>query len=260
MALPIVTASAISSFANSKEGKKTITQTANALKYLVLGLGIYFTGKLAYGKFKDIRAKNFANENIGHPDLIAATIIKQSFTRFGFPKSSILSFLVSEIDISTDEKSLFTIASKITSIKEVARAYKILFDRNLQEDLQKGLDNKEAQKFWRILNAKAVNTNKSLYGVGLDLYAAVKGKEIRVNKAVKDSSGKWKGTNQSYGNFKNGEFVGKIIENGVWQHKNGSKENYYIVKQSIYQAATDGVFTDDRRIGVVLQHQITDIK
>lgn len=254
--LALITASNV---VNSKEGQKAVGQTVNAAKVLIVTAGVFFTAKYAYSKFKEIRARNFANENIGHPDLIAASIIYESFTRIGYPPSSILSYIFSEINISTDEASLYEIASNVTDIKAVANAYYILYDRNLQEDLQKGTSNKEAKKFWSILNSPVFNQDTgTMYGVGLELFSAIKGKTLRVNKAVQDSLGKWKGTNESYGNFKTGQAIGTIVSNGVWTHKEGSKkgskENYYIVK--------DGLFSDwdffNRNHGVVLQHQITD--
>jgi hypothetical protein len=248
----LVTTSVIS----SDEGQKTISQTVSLVKVLLVLGGVYFAGSFGYKKFKEVRAKRFANDNIGHPDLIAATTIYQSFSRIGFPESSVLSYILGEINISTDEKTLYNLAGKVTSIKAVSNAYTILYDRSLQEDLAKGLSNKEAQRFWQILNSPVANIDtKTMYGVGRTLYSAIKGKEIRVNKAVYQN-GKWKGTNVSYGNFKTGQEVGEIIANGTWTHKDGKKESYYIVQ--------DGYFADfdllNRNKGVVLQNQITDTK
>lgn len=260
MSNPLALATA-NQLVSSKQGQKAIGNAASALQYLAIGVGLYFTGKFAWGKFKEVRAKNFANQNIGNPDLIAASIIYESFTRIGFPASSILSFILNERNISTDEASLYQIASEVTNIKSVANSYKILYDRNLMQDLQEGLSNKEAQSFWKILKSPQFNNDTdTLYGIGLMLYSAVKGKEIRVNKAVQQANGKWEGTNESYGNFKNGELIGAIISNGVYKNDKGEEENYYVVEQTLWQAAIDGSPFNSKNTGVVLQHQVTDVK
>ena len=217
-------------------------------------------GKFLNSEYKKLRAKQFAKENIGHPNLIAASIIAESFTRFGVSKSSfnLLSYILPEITISTDEATLYDIASKVTNIKAVSNTYYILFDRNLHEDITKGLSNTEAQRFWKILNSPLVNQdNATMYGVGLTLFSAVKGKLTRVNKAFKNESGKWEGTNNSYGNFKTGEAIGVVVANGVFTHvkgdKKGQKENYYIVKDCLVDFLN---WKCD--YGVVLQHQVVD--
>jgi hypothetical protein len=250
--LALATASTV---LNSKEGQKTIGQTLNAVKILFLLGGVYLAGSLGWKQYKLFRAKKYANENIGHPNLIFATIMRNSFTHIGF-KDGILSYIFSEISIATDEATLYDLASKVTDIKGVSDAYNILFDRNLSQDLQEGLDNKEAQRFWKILNSEPINTDATMYGTNLRVYAAVKGAPIRVNTAIK-KNGKWQGTNESYGNFNNNEFVGTIIANGVHTFDDGRKENYYIVEEDAWK---DWNGFNESKKGVVLQHQITDIK
>mgnify|MGYP000480589446 CR=1 FL=1 len=241
---------------NSKQGQQAVGQTVNAVKLLVVALGLYLAGKWSWQQFKKFRAKQYANKNIGHPDLIAASTIASSFKRFGFEKSSVLSYILPQITVSTDEATLYDLASKITNIKAVSDAYNVLFDRSLQQDLQNDLSNTEAQKFWRILNADAINTDTYMYGINLTLYSAIKGKETRVNKAIQ-VNGKWEGTNESYGNFKTGEPIGIVIANGVFTDDKGKAENYYIVQRNGFGNWNP---LDNWDTGVVLQHQVTEKK
>ena len=99
-----------------------------------------------------------------------------------------------------------------------------------------------------------------MYPTGTILYSAVKGKQITVNKAEKDSSGKWKGTNKLYGNFELGEEIGNVIANGIFTDKEGKKENYYVVKESRSSNIFKSKDNDrlNRSVGVVLQHQVTN--
>lgn len=260
MSNPLALATA-TQLANSKQGQNAIAQTGNAIKLLFIVGGGYLLLSQGWNQFKKIRAKNFANENIGNPNAQAAGFIYESFTRVGFANGFVLPKIFPQITVATDEANLYKVASQITDIKAVAEAYKILFDRNLFEDIREGTSNKEAQKIYTILNSKSHNTDTtSMYAINDALYSVVKAKQIQVNIAEKNSSGKWVGTKKLYGNFNNGDFVGYVIANGVWTHKDGTKENYYIVEQSNWQMVRDGALTDKRRTGVVLQHQVNNIE
>lgn len=239
-----------SEVANSDEGKKAIGQSINAFKLILVGLGSLAVIRYGVSKFKDLRADRFARENVGNPNLTAAAVIYESFTRVGFPDSSVLSYLIPSINISTDESALFGIASQVTSVKDVSEAYSILFRRNLFTDIRKGLDTDELKTFWNIINSPSDNQNQQLlYPIGTDLYSASKNM-ITVNKAVKDENGNWKGTGELYGTFDFRDDVGEVIAHGVFAKSDGSKENYYIIEK--------GWFMKDQ--GVVLQHQITNKK
>lgn len=239
-----------SELVNSDEGKKTIGQSINAAKMILVLLGSLAAVRYGVAKFKDLRSDRFARENVGNPNLTAAAIIYESFTRVGFPDSSILSYLIPQINISTDESALFGIASQVTSVKDVSDAYSILFQRNLFEDIRKGLDTDELKTFWDIINSPSNNQNQAtLYPIGADLYSASKN-TITVNKAVKDGNGNWKGTGELYGTFEFREDVGEVIAHGVFTSDDGRKENYYIIEKGL-------IFKDQ---GVVLQHQVTNKK
>jgi hypothetical protein len=234
----------------SEEGKKAIGQSVNAAKLILVALGSLAVVRYGHSKFKKLRADRFARENVGNPNLTAAAIIYESFTRVGFPDSSLLSFLIPSINISTDESALYGIASQVTNVKAVSEAYSILFDRNLFDDIRKGLDTDELKTFWNIINSPSDNQNiQTLYPIGTNLYSASKNM-ITVNKAVKDENGNWKGTGELYGNFEFREEVGEVIAHGVFTKSDATKENYYIIER--------GWFFKDQ--GVVLQHQITNKK
>ncbi|WP_299681120.1 hypothetical protein [uncultured Tenacibaculum sp.] len=243
---PITALSIANSAANTEEGKKAIGQGVNAVKYLIGAFGVIAIGKLGYSQFKKIRSDRFARENVGNPNLTAAAIIYDSFTRLGFPDSSVLSYLIPSVNISTDESALYEIATQVTNVKAVSEAYTILFDRSLFKDIHKGLDTDELKRFWNIINSPSANNQKTLYPIGSKLYSGSKNK-ITVNIAVKEN-GSWKGTGELYNTFNFREEVGEVIAHGV---HNG--ENYYIVEQFFWSGLS-------KKQGVVLQHQVTNEK
>jgi len=243
---------------NSKEGQKAIGQGVNAVKVILLGLGVIAGLRYANSQYKKLRASNFARNNAGNPNLTAAAIIYESFTRIGFPESSLLSMLISSINISTDEAALNDIATKVSNIKAVSHAYYVLFDRNLFTDVRKGLDTAELKRFWGIISSNSKNENvTTLYPIGSTLYCADKN-GITVNQAVKEN-GAWKGTGVFYDKLKFREEVGKVIAHGVYTYKDKrkenykTKENYYIIEAYFWSLP----FT---RTGVVVQHQVTNEK
>jgi len=231
------------------EGQKAIADVATGVKVLFVVAGTFFIGKYAYGQFKIYRAKKYANNNAGSPDLVAAAIIHDSFKRFEFP--GVLSFVLPSFNYSTDESALYDIATRVTNVKGVSSAYKILFDRNLFFDVQEGLDTDEMKTFWNIINATQNNTEKDLYPIGSKLFAADR-QGIRINKAIQDASGQWSGTNELFGNFALNKEVGEVIANGKWVDPGTRVEtNYYIIKDCNF-------FGLGCEHGVVLQNQVTD--
>ena len=241
---------AIASIAQSDAGQKAVGQGVNALKYLLMIGGSVVALRYGWNQFKKLRADAYAREHVGNPNLIAAAVIYESFTRIGFPSSSVLSYLIPEIGISTDETALNRIASKIKNVKDVSDAYSILFDRNLFKDVQKGLSTTELQTFWNIIGSPDQNLDQeTLYPIGSTLYSSSKS-QIIVNKAIKEND-IWRGTAELYDTFLFGEQVGTVIANGIWQYPDGVKEHYYIVEDCFL-----GYFSCDT--GVVVQGQITN--
>ncbi|MBW1296437.1 hypothetical protein [Aquimarina litoralis] len=203
---------------------------------------IYFGPKW----YRNWRAKKYANDNIGNPNVTAAGIIYNSFTRFEPP--TYLSLILPTFDISTDEDALFKIASDPRiNIKTVAEAYRILFQRNLAFDVQNGLNTDELNTFYSILQSGITNDSDTLYPIGTTLFVAKKDGVI-VNKAEQDEHGNWVGTNELFAQAEFNEELGEVIANG-----NFEGENYYIVKDCNFL----GLGCDQ---GVVLQNQIRNEK
>lgn len=182
----------------------------------------------AYLKRKE--AERYARANIGHPVVIAAAIIHESFTRVGF-KSGLFSYLLPEFDIWTDEAALMDIASKINDVKEVAKAYEILFDRDLFQDTLNGLSTDELNSFYNAISAPNHNPNPQInsgehFLIGDYLYCAKK-TGIRVPLVQKKQDGSWITTEELYGNYKHKEYIGQVIATDIYQPEN---KRYYIVE------------------------------
>lgn len=248
---------AVSTAANSEAGQKAINTTVSALKVGAITLGVVFAATYGYKKYKEWRADSYARENAGNPNLVAAAIIYSSFTRFEFP--GILNWILPSFDISTDEDALYEIATKITNVKAVSDAYKILFDRNLFFDTQKGLDTDEMQNFWNIINAPSQNQDStSFYPIGSKLWVAQKS-GITVNVAEYKNN-RWQGTNVLMANLKHNDLIGEVIAHGKVTESmvNSSTQNlvgqhYYIVKEIRYTQCVWNCLT-----GVVVQSQVTN--
>lgn len=237
-------------FAKSTEGKKAINGITNAAKVLLIVGGGVLAGKYAYSKYKAYRADKYARTNAGNPNLVAAAIIYNSFTRLGPSESSLLSLVLPTFNISTDEEALYEIASKVTNAQAVGEAYSILFDRNLFFDIQDGLDSEELQTFWNIINSPSLNEDTTtFYPIGSTLFVA-KRNGITVNKAIQDPQGNWSGTNELFGQFQLNEELGKVVAHGQWLNEETNlPENYYIVEKCLLW----GMGCDT---GVVLQSQV----
>jgi hypothetical protein len=239
----------IATVANSKEGQQAIGQGVNTLKYGLMVVGVIAGSVFLNKQYKKLRADRYARENAGNPNLTAAAIIYESFTRIGFSESSVLSMLIPAVNISTDETALYEIATKVTNLKAVVQSYSILFDRNLFTDVRQGLDTDELKRFWEIISSPATNNTTTLYPVGSTLYCAVK-EGIIVNQAAK-INGVWKGNEHLYDELSFREKVGDVVAHGVFTAADGNQENYYIV-EAYFMAFPP------QKTGVVLQHQITN--
>lgn len=247
------TAIAANEIAKTEAGKKVTSAAVNALKFAFIIGGVYLGGSIAYKSYKKYRAEKYAQENAGNPNLTAAAIIYNSFSRFELP--GFIGSLLPSFNISTDEDALNAIATQITNVKDVANAYKILFDRTLFFDVQNGLSTDELKTFWNIINAGATNTDTTtIYPVGTRLYVASKS-GITVNEAV-NQNGNWKGTNNLYGNYNYNDLVGDVIYTAkVPQGMQHAGEQYYIVKQVRFNQC---VF--NCQYGVVIHSQVNNQK
>lgn len=243
----------LATVASSKEGQKAIGQTVNAAKIVLLAGGAILVGRYAWSQYKNWRADKYARDNIGNPNVIAASIIYESFTRFGFPEASFLSWIIPEINISTNEAALNEIAYQVSNPKAVSDAYYMLFNRTLSKDLQNGLSTDELQTFWNIINNKQ-NTETTAYPINTKLYAAMN--NIIVNEA-EFVNGEWVGTNVLYGQFNINDTVGDVIATGVVDSTMTTDQtligqNYYIVQQR----RSYGQCLFNCQTGVVVQSQV----
>lgn len=241
------------SAAKTPAGQSAIKQTGTALKALLIIGGSYLAytqGRIAYKKYL---AEKYAKENIGNPNLIAAAIIYNSFTRF--EPTGLISLILPSFEIATDEAALNQIATQITNVQDVSDAYTTLFDRSLFFDTQNGLSTTELQTFWNIINAESINTDNSVvYPIGSILYAASKA-GILVNEAVKQNN-TWSGTNNIYKKINYNSLVGKVVHTGVVpEGMTGAGKTYYIVQEVRWtQCLTNCDF------GVVLHEQVNNKK
>ncbi len=174
------------------------------------------------------RAERYARKNIGHPVVTAAAIIHESFSRLG-ARTGFLSFLIPEFDIFTDEAALMDIASKIDNIGLVAKAYQVLFDRDLFTDTLNGLSTAELNAFYNTIQAPSYNSNPQIehhYLLGDMLYCAKKTR-IQVPIVEKQDDDSWLTTQALYGNFNHKQLIGEIEATGIHEQEN---KRYYIVK------------------------------
>ncbi len=241
---------AVATVANSKEGQKAISNTTNAIKTLFIVGGAVWSLRFAWTKYKEWRSEKYANENAGNPNLTAAAIIYNSFSRF--EPTGFLSYILPSFDISTNEAALYNIAAQVNNVQSVAEAYSILFDRNLFFDVQDGLNTEELNTFWNIINAPDNNVDTdTFYPIGSKLYAA--NNNLLINKAVFEN-GKWKGTNELYGQYGINDLVGEVVAHGKVSNEDEGDpnlvgQNYYIIKEC-------GLFKIWCNDGVVVQSQI----
>lgn len=214
---------------------------------LTLGIvgGLYYLPKW----YKKNRAERFARQNIGHPDVTAAAIIYESFTRIGY-RSGLLSLILPEFDIAADEAALYDIASRVTNIQSVANAYYILWDRNLLVDTKNGLSTAELQAFFDLINAPNHNPMSidEHYYIDDKLYCAKKA-GIRVPTVEKQADGSWSTTDKLYGNYEHNQYIGRVVTFGIHAPEN---KRYYIVKWCAW-------ITSWCYYGIVWQDQVTNI-
>ncbi|MFY8004463.1 MAG: hypothetical protein ACOVNR_06445, partial [Chitinophagaceae bacterium] len=103
-------------------------------------------------KFKEWRKQQFIQNNAHIPDVQAAMIFRKAMF-----KVEPMDFVFTTITIpdGTDEATLNSLATKVSSLANVVKAYKILFDGNLITDVYEELTNRELQRFFDRLNAKS---------------------------------------------------------------------------------------------------------
>lgn len=226
---------------------KGVTFLTNNWKPVVLTLGTI--GVLYFGPkwYRKVRAKNYANNNIGNPNVMAAAIFYNSFTRIGFADSSFLSYVFPEINLWTDEDSLYNIAHQVSSLNEVAKSYNILFGRVLFNDLHSGLDSDEMSNFYTIIRQGSHNQSTQKYLVGDKLYCAIQ--RISIPEVEQKNDGSWVETGRLYDNYQYRDYVGTIYYNGYLEEEN---KHYYIISYCTLIGCFDW--------GIVWQDQVTNLE
>ncbi|KAB8153384.1 hypothetical protein EZY14_009130 [Kordia sp. TARA_039_SRF] len=192
-----------------------VTEKAtNNWKPIMLTLGtvalLYYGPKYS----RNVRAKNFANNNIGNPNAIAAAILDGSFTRLGY-REGFLSVLMPEWDIAADEDAIYQVADSVTDVQAVAEAYNILTrGRVLLDDLKSGLATDEMKSFFNRIQSIGYNNSEEVFLIGAELYNAKKSR-ITLPQIEKNSKGEWVTTGELYGDFEPNDFVGEVFGSGV---------------------------------------------
>ena len=122
-------------------------------KTLVIGGGIAFAGDYGWKKYKEWQKQKFVEKYAHLPDVQAAMVMYKSM--FSIDKIDAWPFGSITIPDGTDEAQLNSLALKVSSLENVVKAYKVLFDSNLLTDVLSELNNRELQKFFDSLGAKS---------------------------------------------------------------------------------------------------------
>ena len=122
-------------------------------KTLVIGGGIAFAGYYGWKKYKEWQKQKFVEKYAHLPDVQAAMVMYKSM--FSIDKIDAWPFGSITIPDGTDEAQLNSLALKVSSLENVVKAYKVLFDSNLLTDVLSELNNRELQKFFDSLGAKS---------------------------------------------------------------------------------------------------------
>lgn len=232
----------VASVANSKTSDKIVDKGFRAIekqqdfmreyvpKLFISGLviaGVVFGPKL----FKRWKRKNYAKKHIGDPNVQAAIIIRKSFTKLEFPGA--LSWVLDDLHLWTDEKQLFSIARKVTDLKEVSKAYNILFDSVLVDDLKNGFSSKEFQKFFDIIQGKEGNPNPmKVLPEGATVFSAMKA-PMTIYEAVWDAKiRKWRQVNKLWKTVNYNDEIGKVHR--VVKHSD--KSRFYIIDGGLFKS------------------------
>ena len=102
-------------------------------------------------KYSEWQKQKFVEKNANVPDVQAAMIMRKAMFRVEFTS---FPFNLISIPDGTNEAMLNQLAIKVSSLQNVIKAYKVLFDSNLVMDVYDELNDKELQKFYENLGAK----------------------------------------------------------------------------------------------------------
>lgn len=218
-----------------KSGKDVIVnyhkQAASTARVLIMTVAGAVVTYAAYTKYKNWRRQKFVEENAHLPDVQAAMVMRKAMFRVEF---TTFPFNYISIPDGTNEAMLNALALKVSSVQNVVKAYKILFDANLYVDVANELSDNDLKRFFENLGAS--NDYATQFGAG----GAVKpqtpykvGQTIYVRnpdgatvwKAVEKSNGTYAGSNQMRDFKKFNDKIGTIVA----VYKGTSGQHYYVV-------------------------------
>lgn len=212
-----------------------INYTNRAMSTAKVLVGIAATGITVWylnKKYKEWRKQKFVEQNAHIPDVQVAMIFRRSMFRIEFND---FPWNLISIPDGTDVATLNKFATKISSMQNVIKAYKILFDSNLITDVYSELNNKELQTFFDRINANGAynegfdNAGNPLPQIPLRIGETIEIKNpngATVYRAEKTADGKFKNSRESADFIKFGKTVGTII--AVYKSTT-SAQHYYVV-------------------------------
>ena len=231
-----------------KAGERIIISTqekaVSTVKTVIGIVSVGVVGWYANKKFKEWRKQNFVTANAHLPDVQAAMIMRKAMFKVEF---SSFPFNLVSIPDGTNEAMLNSLAAKVSSLANVIKAYKILFEANLILDVYDELNDKELQKFYENLGSKG--DYDSQFGAGGIIKPQTPfkiGQEIQIKnpngstvfEAKELSNGKFQGTNVKRNFVKFSTIVGEII--GVYKGVSG--QYYYVVDMDDYKYGPDFIY------------------
>ena len=122
-------------------------------KILLIGGTVAVTGYFGWRKYKEWRKQQFVEKYANLPDVQAAMVMRKAM--FSSEGLNLFPFGTINIPDGTNEAQLNALALKVTSLENVIKAYKVLFESNLIADVTSELDSEELQKFFNSLGAKS---------------------------------------------------------------------------------------------------------
>lgn len=234
-----------------KQQQKMSVEAGKFLKNLLLLIGLSGVSYVGYKYYKKIRKQKYLENNLDNPNVQAAIIIHESILKITPP--SLLKWFLPEIIWSVDENKILEVAEKTTSLQEVQKSYRIIFDEFFNDAAIAALNKDEYQQFLNIIKATEGPTwdEKTgaypVYAQGDKLYAGLKGKTVKVLTVeydeTKPAGSKWVTYNTLYGNYTLNEKIGTVHYTAV-KDFNGAKSRYYIVYRGVWPVYTYGIVWD----------------
>lgn len=231
-----------------KSGKEIIVATQQrALSTIKIAFGLV-TGAVtiwyANKKFKEWQKQKFVENNAHMPDVQAAMIMRKAMFKVEFDT---FPFSMITVPDGTNEAMLNSLALKVTSLNNVVKAYKVLFESNLLMDVSSELNDKELQKFFENLGAKneyssQFNADGSIkpqkaYRVGATI--EVKNPQgAAVLVADEYATGKYRATKDSRAFVAFSKTIGTIVA----VYKGNSGAYYYVVDMDNFSFMPDWIY------------------